>query len=91
MSNIIETNPLMLPVQYNGQTYLTSQFLHANYKNNDGGKYEQLPHFNRLIRSIETYSIYIKRGDIIELTWKDLKNQTDPNIGSVKLLFERLN
>lgn len=87
-STIAIQNPLMQPINFNGQVYITSQRLHADYKSNSGEKYEQLPHFNRLIRSIEAYQNYIDRGDIVELDWKSFKNQSDPNFGSVKLLFE---
>ena len=63
-----ETSPLMQAIQFNGGIYFTSQYFHKMYGNNGGKKYEQLQHFNRLIRSIETYQDYIDRGDIIELT-----------------------
>lgn len=73
MNEIAPQNPLMLPIQYNGQVYITSQRLHAEYKNNDGSKYRQLKDFNRLIRSIEAYQNYVDNKDIVELTWQEVK------------------
>lgn len=74
MNTQIETqNPIMQPIQYNGQVFITSQRLHADYRNNNGGKYRQLKDFNRLIRSIEAYQSYLDNGDIVELTWQEVK------------------
>jgi len=73
-TQISVTNPLLQPIQYNGQTYITSQRLHAEYKNSEGAKkYELLKNFNRLIRSLEAYQSYIDKGDIVELPWKEAK------------------
>ncbi len=82
MSNVTTiTNPLMQPIQYNGQTYFTGQYFHQMYRNNSdtGGKYKQASHFLRLVRSIAAYPKYIEAGDIVELT----KDRADPDYGSV--------
>ena len=85
MSNLvsIKPSPLMEPVQYNGQTYFTGQYFHQLYRANsdESGKYKQVPHFLRLIRSIEAYPLYVESGDIVELTKSDV--ETDPDLGSV--------
>lgn len=83
MANIqpAQANPLMLPIQYSGQTYFTSQYFHQVYRQNagDDGKYAQLQHFNRLIRSIEAYPQYVGRGDIVELS----RDKAGPDLGPV--------
>lgn len=88
MSNrIAKINPLMLPVHYGDEVYFTSHYFHAQYLANkpEGAKYKQLPHFNRLIKSLETYSDYVSRNDIVELEWGLI---TDPDFGSVDHLFK---
>lgn len=79
------SNPLMQPIHYNGQVYFTSQYFHQMYRRNaEGwGKYGQLKHFNRMIRSIEAYENYIQRNDIIEITWNEAKKITSPDFGPV--------
>ncbi len=84
MSNISPiSNPLMQPVQYNGQTYFTGQYFHQMYRNNSdtGGKYKRPGDFMRLVRSIETYPQYVESGDLVELTKDSVK--TDANLASV--------
>jgi hypothetical protein len=73
MNELSTQNPLMQPIGFNGQTYITSQYLHSIYKSNAGEKYSLLKNFNRLIRSIEAYQLYLNNGDIVELTWQDAK------------------
>lgn len=70
MKNLIDKNPLLSPISFNGGTYFTSHYFHAQYKNNAGGKYSQLKDFNRLVRSIETYNEYVLNSDIIEIQSK---------------------
>lgn len=90
MSNLVSiSNPLMRPVQYRGQTYFTGQYFHQMYRSNSDtdGKYKQLAHFLRLIRSIETYPNYIESGDIVELEKADAElalssGEADPVLGS---------
>lgn len=78
MSNLvsIQPSPLMSPVQYNGQTYFTGQYFHQMYRANSDadGKYKQTSHFLRLIRSIESYPLYVESGDIVEMTWGQAKS-----------------
>lgn len=64
-------NPLMQPVQHNGQDYFTSQYFHQQYLANSphGGKYRQHSHFVRVLRSIETYGLYREQGAIVEIKW----------------------
>lgn len=76
-------NPLMQPVQFNGQVYFTSQHFHSHYKSNAGDKYSSLSSFNKLLRSIETYDKYVDNGDIVELVWSDAKKLADSNLDSV--------
>jgi hypothetical protein len=70
----------MQPVQYNGQEYYTSQYFHRQYIANSvhGGKYQRHGDFLRLLRTIETYKIYIQQGDIVELVWSQVNSRT-PN------------
>lgn len=87
----IKPSPLMEPVQYNGQTYFTGQYFHQLYRANSDadGKYKQVAHFLRLIRSIEAYPLYVESGDIAELTWEKVKaDLTDPNSGSVSVFSD---
>ncbi len=82
MSNITPiNNVLMQPIQYNGKVYFTSHYFHQQYRANsvDQVKYEALYNFNKLIRSIQAYPLYVERGDIVELT----KGKTDSNLESV--------
>jgi len=72
-------SPLMQAIQYNGGIYFTSHYFHVMYGNNGGEKYARLDHFNRLIRSIETYKNYLDSMDIIELSGKE----TAPELGAV--------
>lgn len=90
MNEVSSLNPLFLPVLYNRQTYFTSHYFHQQYQANkpEGGKYAQLSHFNRLIRSLEAYQDYLGRSDIVELTWEFVKNQGDPIFGLLKSLVE---
>lgn len=76
-------SPLMLPIQYEGQIYFTSQYFHSQYKANAGEKYSQLKDFNRLIRSIEAYPNYIEKGDIVELNWQVAKQITSADFAPV--------
>lgn len=90
-NNIVTAiNPLMQEIRHNGKTYFTSQYFHKIYTagSPNGGKYEQLPHFNRLIRSIEAYSRYLDRGHLVELEWSDVKNSGIPNLDPFKTLFK---
>jgi hypothetical protein len=73
MNDLSVQNPLMLPISYNGGQYYTSQYFHAQYRENAGEKYQLLKNFNALIRSIESYQDYIDRGDIVELSWNQAK------------------
>lgn len=81
-NKIYKPNPLLQPIHYNGQIYFTSHHLHQYYKSNDGGKYELLKNFNRLIRSIEAYQNYVDQGDIVELDWQ-LAKATGSNLEPV--------
>lgn len=86
MSNVSTiSNPLMQPIEYSGKTYFSGQYFHQMYRNNSdmNGKYKQSGSFIRLIRRMETYSIYLKEGDIVELEWKDVKESSDANLASV--------
>ena len=62
---------LQQPVQYNGQTYFTSQYFHQQYLANSQavGKYQRHADFLRLLRSMESYTLYVQREDIVELAW----------------------
>jgi hypothetical protein len=84
MNNVTTiTNPLMQPIQYQGQTYFTGQYFHQMYRNNSdtGGKYKRAGDFMRLIRSIEAYGKYVEGGDIVEL--KRDASETDADLASV--------
>jgi hypothetical protein len=72
----LHTDPLMLPVQWQGQEYLTSQYFHRQYRENAGlqGKYQRHQDFRRLLRSIELYAMLRERGDIVELQWDEIKH-----------------
>lgn len=83
MSTEITTNLIMQPIQYNGQTYFSSQYFHSQYRGNNGDKYAQLKDFNRLIRGIETYQSYLDREDIVELTWQVAKQITGAGFAPV--------
>jgi hypothetical protein len=66
-------NPLMQPVQYNAQTYYTSQYFHAQYlggHQETAKKYQRHHDFARLLRSIEAYALYVEAGDIVELAYQ---------------------
>jgi hypothetical protein len=78
-NEITVQNPLMQPINYEGGVYFTSQYFHQMYGNNGGGKYKELFNFNKLIRSIEAYPLYVLGGDIVELTG----TETDSNLESV--------
>lgn len=71
-------NPLMQPVQYDGQEYFTSQYFWQQYLENSpyGGKYRQHSDFLRVIRGIETYLEYLARADIVELAWHQVKSSS---------------
>jgi hypothetical protein len=85
--NLAVQNPLMALVQYEGQDYYTSHYFHSIYKGNAGKKYKQLYNFNALIRSIESFDKYVEKGDIVELTWKSLKDKSDLKFESLKVAF----
>lgn len=84
-SNIEIQNPLMQPVQYNSQLYFTSHYFHLQYKGNLGSKYLELKNFNALIRSMEAYDVYVGNNNIIELSWRKVKNSGVENLSP---LFE---
>ena len=82
----IDSSPLMQPVHYNGQTYYTGQYFHKMYRANADAdsKYKRPSDFLRLIRSIEAYPLYIESGDIVELTWEQVKGDaTNAEIASL--------
>lgn len=86
-------NPLMQPVQYQGQEYFTSQYFHQNYLANSqaSGKYRRHGDFLRVMRHIEAYALYVGQNDIREITWKDITANEDvgtPEWLSFKPLFQ---
>jgi hypothetical protein len=78
-------NPLMQPVQFNERVYFTSHYFHAMYKANLGSKYVELKNFNKLIRAMETYNLYVEKENIIELSWSKIKKLGVPDLNP---LFE---
>ncbi len=76
MTDLLAQNPLYAPVEFQGQTYFTSQYFHRQYVNHShaASKYRQHSTFNRLLRSIEAYHIYLDQKDIVELSWSDVKS-----------------
>lgn len=90
MTNLDTSTTLLRPVFYDGELYFTSHYFHRMYLlNSQGdGKYGELFNFNKLIRSIETYPLYVERGDIVELEWKPLKEKGDSNLELLKPAFE---
>jgi len=94
MSNITRiTNPLMKPVQYNGQTYFTGQYFHQMYRNNSdtNGKYKRPGDFMRLIRSIEAYQKYVEAGDIVEIRSKSDIQGDDTETQNLRLAYKENN
>ena len=82
---------LSQPVEYEGQTYYTSQYFHQQYIANSeqGGKYRQHYHFLRLLRSIETYATYVQNKDIVEITYKRTdSDQSQNGISEFLSLFQ---
>lgn len=57
-------------------------------KSDTGREYKRVVDFMRLTRSIETYPNYAESGDIVELSWQEIKDSTDPGLGLVKELFQ---
>jgi hypothetical protein len=76
-------NPLMQPVSYDGETYYTSQYFHAQYlagHSETPNKYTRHPDFARLLRSIEAYSLYVEAGDILELVYQKVEDNSRKQI-----------
>ena len=87
MPDIAPLSPLMQPVQYEGQTYYTSQYFHQQYLANSQqkGKHRRYDSFMRLLRHIEAYALYVHHGDIVEVQW----DRDKPHFcGYLKPLFQ---
>src|SRR5262245_20968437 len=72
----IYQDPLMQPILWQGKEYRTSHFLHRHYLSNSahGNKYARHADYLRLLRSLETYQLYLDRADIIVLaSWRRTK------------------
>lgn len=78
MGELATQSPLMLSVLWQGHEYFTSQYFHAQYLANSqyGGKYARHDEFLRVVRGIEAYALYIQQGDIVELTWAQVKSSS---------------
>jgi len=93
-NDMVPTNDiLMQPVTWDGQEYFTSQYFHRQYIESSGleAKYQQYSHFARLVRSIETYPIYVENGDILEIPWSEYKSFKNKGIhprDSLEKLYE---
>jgi len=79
-------------VTWEGQEYYTSQYFHRQYveQHPQGGKYRHHRHFLHLLRSIESYHIYVEKGDIVELDWEHVrarKSELTSNWGCYQSLF----
>ena len=79
MSQLVPQSPLMQPVEYQGQTYYTSQYFHAQYVANSHQqakvKYKWHQDFVRVLKAIEAYDTYVSHGDVIELRWIAKRHQ----------------
>lgn len=69
-TNIADASHLMFPLQWNGQTYLTSAKLHADYVQNaveqgENPKYRRHDNYLRVIKSIPNYALLIDQKDIV--------------------------
>jgi hypothetical protein len=69
-ADIAQVDALMFPLHWQGQDYLTSAKLHADYVRNateqgEHPKYQRHPHYLRVIRSIPNYLILIEQKDIL--------------------------
>lgn len=89
----VSANPLFQPVEYQGQTYFTSQYFHRQYvENHQKGKHARLDNFMRLLRDIEAYHLHVEQGDIVVLLWHEIKSLTSnsglvSNFNELKRLF----
>jgi hypothetical protein len=89
--NVPETlSPLFLCISVNHQDYFSDHYFHREYVRNSphGGKYRRHDNFRRLLKSIETYSTYIDRQDIIELTWNGVKSGPTQDLSVWQPLFK---
>jgi len=72
----------MQPIVYEGHPYFSSQYFHQQYLANSqyGGKYKRHHDFLRLLRSIEAYQTYVDHGDIVELSWQQVKSSSKQDL-----------
>lgn len=73
MPDLVSQSPLMAAVSYEGQTYYTSQFFHAQYMTNSDpakAKYKRHHDFLRFLRSIEIFATLQRHEKIVRLAWK---------------------
>ena len=89
-TSLVSDSPLFAPVQYKDQTYFTSQYFHREYVTNSHyvGKYARHHNFARLMRSIPAYAVYVRHGDIAELSWRDISEEANPNLICLRTLFQ---
>jgi hypothetical protein len=63
-------NPLMQPINYNGEMYYASQYFHVQYlasHQETKKKHQRYDSFMRMLRSLPLYLDYVSSGPIVEL------------------------
>src|SRR5262245_52340988 len=90
MQELTPESPLMQPVEWHSEMYLTSHYFHHQYLTNSpkGGKYTRHADFLRVLRSIEAYRVYVAQGDIVELTMAHVKAEGTHNLRYFQALFQ---
>jgi hypothetical protein len=76
-----DTNPLMQPVEWQGQIYFTTRYFHQLYLAHMAEQGRKVTHkrhdnFLRVVRAMPIYHLLVERGDIVELLWTDFVAQT---------------
>jgi hypothetical protein len=93
MPDLTPLSPLMQPVEWQGNTYFSSQYFHQQYneqKKLEGtpAKYTQHVHFLRRIRTIESYQRFVGANHIVTIAWKTIKEGPIPYRDRLQPLFK---
>lgn len=88
-AQLSDVSPLMQPVVYNGQPYSTSQYVHQQYlaTRPRRGKYRKHADFLQLVRGLHTYADSLALGNIVELSWSDIKTRGTQEPFALRPLF----
>jgi hypothetical protein len=81
------TDPLMQPVEWQGQVYYTTRYFHRQYLIHMAEQGRKVTHkrhdnFLRVVRAMPIYHLLIEQGDIVVLEWDPAPQTRTQNLSS---------